>query len=205
MQSLLNTSQQPQNPQQPQQEPQIPEAEKPGMNSGGLSFNSSQVEQGIKEQLDEGQKPKLDKILQAGNKILFGKDTHYQILDGMEGMEGEQLSATMAEGALGLTNILFEKSGGTLPPDLIPSAATILMARASEFLNESGIANVTDDVFEQAMHIYSVKLMDKNDPEFSKKVRGGEQPEQQAQPTIPQQEGGLQKRGGGLLNRGGQV
>lgn len=199
MQSLLNTSQQPQPPQQPQQEPEMPGEETQGMNSGGLSFDSSQIEQGIKEQLDEGQKPKLDKILKVGNKILFGKNTHYQILDGMEGMEGEQLSATMAEGALGLTNILFEKSGRTLPPDLIPSAATILMARTSEFLNKSGMANVTDDVFEQAMHIYSVKLMDANDPEFSKKVRGGQQPEQpmqqEPQPAMPQQ--------GGLLNRGG--
>lgn len=200
MQSLLNTSQQTQNPQQSQQEPQITEAENTGMNQG-LSFDSNQVENGIKDQLDEGQVSKLDKILQSGNKILFGKDTHYQILDGMDGMEGEQLSSTMAEGALGLTNILFEKSGGTLPPDLIPSAATILMARAGEFLNESGIANVTDDVFEQAMHIYSVKLMDKNDPEFSKKVRGGEQPEQPMQEQQPEPQSGQ----GGLLNRGGQV
>lgn len=200
MQSLLNTSQQTQNPQQSQQEPQITEAENTGMNQG-LSFDSNQVENGIKDQLNKKQVSKLDKILQHGNKILFGKDTHYQILDGMDGMEGEQLSATMAEGALGLTNILFEKSGGTLPPDIIPSAATILMARASEFLNESGIANVTDDVFEQAMHIYSVKLMDKNDPEFSKKVRGGEQPEQPMQEQQPEPQSGQ----GGLLNRGGQV
>lgn len=159
------------------------------MQDGGLSVNSTQIEDGIKKQLQDDQIGKLDRVLAAGNKLLFGKDTHYQIIDSMQGLEGEQLSAAMGDGALALTSVLMEKSGNTLPGDLIAPAVTILMARAAEFVNEAGIANVTDDVLEEALHIFSVKIMDQADPEFRNKIgmNQGQQPEQ-TQPQVQQQQ-----------------
>lgn len=182
---LMNNGQE----QVPEQSPDNPSQQ------GGLSFTAQQVEDGLREQFEGDELDDLDQLVQAGHKLIFGKDTHYQILDGFKATEGEQLAMELAQGAVGLTGIIMQESGGTVPPQLIGSAATILMARVSEFLNESGMANVTDEVFEEAMHAYSVKLMADNDPEFAKQVGGVQQPEQPMQPAMQQQ--------GGLLNRGG--
>lgn len=165
---------------------------------GGLSFTAQQIEDGLREQFEGDELDDLDQLVSAGHKLIFGKDTHYQILDGFKATEGEQLAMELAQGAVGLTGIIMQESGGTVPPQLIGSAATILMARVSEFLNESGMANVTDEVFEEAMHAYSVKLMADNDPEFARQA-GGMQQEQPMQQPVQQQPA----RAGGLLSRGG--
>lgn len=165
---------------------------------GGLSFTAQQIEDGLREQFEGDELDDLDQLVQAGHKLIFGKDTHYQILDGFKATEGEQLAMELAQGAIGLTGIIMQESGGTVPPQLIGSAATILMARVAEFLNESGMANVTDEVFEEAMHAYSVKLMADNDPEFARQA-GGMQQEQPVQQPVQQQPA----QAGGLLSRGG--
>lgn len=167
---------------------------------GGLSFTAQQIEDGLREQFEGDELDDLDQLVNAGHKLIFGKDTHYQILDGFKATEGEQLAMELAQGAVGLTGIIMQESGGAVPPQLIGSAATILMARVAEFMNESGMANVTDEVFEEAMHAYSVKLMADNDPEFARQAGGGMQQEQ------PMQQQGQQQppaQPGGLLNRGG--
>jgi hypothetical protein len=175
---------------------QLPENQ--GQQSG-LSFTAQQIEDGLREQFEGDELDDLGQLVNAGHKLIFGKDTHYQILDGFKATEGEQLAMELAQGAVGLTGIIMQESGGSVPPQLIGSAATILMARVSEFLNESGMANVTDEVFEEAMHAYSVKLMADNDPEFARQAGGmqQEQPMQQpAQQQPPAQPGGLLNRGG---------
>lgn len=190
----MNAQQKPLLMQQDQPE-QLPE--NPGQ-QGGLSFTAQQIEDGLRQQFEGDELDDLDQLVSAGHKLIFGKDTHYQILDGFKATEGEQLAMELAQGAVGLTGIIMQESGGTVPPQLIGSAATILMARVAEFLNESGMANVTDEVFEEAMHAYSVKLMADNDPEFARQA-GGMQQEQPMQQPVQQQPA----QAGGLLSRGG--
>ena len=168
---------------------------------GGLSSTAQQTEDGLKQQFEGDDLEDLNQLVKAGHKLIFGKDTHYQILDGFKATEGEELAMELAQGAVGLTQIIVEMSAGIDRDQLsklIPSAATILMARVAEFLNESGMANVTDEVFEEAMHAYSVKLMADNDPEFARQAGGmqSEQPMQQPVQQQPAQPGGLLSRGG---------
>lgn len=183
--------------QQEQEAEQLPENQG---QQGGLSFTAQQIEDGLRQQFEGDELDDLDQLVSAGHKLIFGKDTHYQILDGFKATEGEQLAMELAQGAIGLTGIIMQESGGTVPPQLIGSAATILMARVAEFLNESGMANVTDEVFEEAMHAYSVKLMADNDPEFARQA-GGMQQEQPVQQPVQQQPA----QAGGLLSRGGKL
>lgn len=190
----MNAQQKPLLMQQDQQD-QLPE--NPSQ-QGGLSFTAQQVEDGLREQFEGDELDDLDQLVSAGHKLIFGKDTHYQILDGFKATEGEQLAMELAQGAVGLTGIIMQESGGTVPPQLIGSAATILMARVAEFLNEAEMANVTDEVFEEAMHAYSVKLMADNNPEFARQAGGMQQEQPMRQPVQPQP-----AQAGGLLSRGG--
>ena len=191
----MNTNQKPLLMQNGQE--QMPVEDEANPAQGGLSFTAQQIEDGLRQQFEGDELDDLDQLVNAGHKLIFGKDTHYQILDGFKATEGEQLAMELAQGAVGLTGVIMQESGGTVPPQLIGSAATILMARVAEFLNESGMATVTDEVFEEAMHAYSVKLMADNDPEFAKKAGAGQQ-EQPMQPGAQQP-----MQGGGLLNQGG--
>lgn len=181
-----------------EQEGQMEDSQEGGQEESGLSFTSEEIEKGLSQQFSGDELSDLEQLVNAGNQILFGKDTHYQIIDGFKSQGGEELAQELAHGAVGLTKVIIQESGDSVPPKLIAPAATILMARVAEYLNKTGMANVTDDVFEEAMHIYSVKLMADHDPEFAKKAGYGQddqQPEQQPeQQAIPQQ--------GGLLNQG---
>lgn len=193
---LLMNDREPENPQEDMQEG--------GQEESGLSFTSQQIEEGLSKQFSGDELDDLEQLVNAGNNLLFGKDTHYQIINGFKAQGGEDLAQELAHGAVGLTKIIIQESGNSVPPKLIAPAATILMARVAEYLNKTGMANVTDDVFEEAMHIFSVKLMADHDPEFANKVGYGEsQPtEQQAeinQPYLEKREGG--GLAGGLLNQ----
>jgi hypothetical protein len=99
--------------------------------------------------------------------------------------------------------LLLQQSGNTLPGDVIVPAGVILLARASEFFNESGVP-ITDDDFEEAVHAFSTMTMNKLDPEFKAKMEQ-HSGQQQAVDQQMQPQGNIQQDGGGLLNMTGQA
>lgn len=156
-----------------------------------FSIDSNQVESAIKDQVDDRQEKDLDQLLDAGNDLMFGKDTHYQLMDQLQG--SKDIGTDLGGGAFSLMAMLIKESGGTIPGDIVLPAGVILLARAAEFLNESGMAQVTDNDFEKATHLFSVQIMNTFDPEFKSKMQqyaGGEgmpQDQQSAQQTSMQQ------------------
>lgn len=190
--------QQPQDQQMQERQPQGQEMQA----QEGLSFTSQEVEQGIAEQFEGQMLEDLGTVIDAGNDILFGEESHSQIMQGISG-EGEELAQQLAQGAIALTDIIVEQSNGTIPGELIAPAATVLMARVAEFLNQSEQANVTDEVFEQAMETYSIVLMDKHDPEFNKKARGGQGMQPGMEPGMEQGMPEQMPQRQGILNQGG--
>jgi len=168
--------------------------------AGGLSFTSEQVENGVREQFKGDELDDLDQVIAAGHKILFGKDTHYKIIDSLQNKEGIQLSDELAQGAVSMTYILHEESGGTVPAQLLAPAVTVLLARVSEFLNEAGLATVTDEVFSEALQTYALKIRADNDPEFAEKAGYNKgQPGQESGTGQPVQQQPAPATGGGLL------
>ena len=107
--------------------------ETPQSESGEFTINPDQIESGIKQKLDGKKLSALNRILDAGNKLIFGKDTHYQILEDLTDDDDTQLSRELGEGAANLAVLMFKKSGGTMPQELIVPAGVILLARVCEF------------------------------------------------------------------------
>lgn len=158
-----------------------------------FSIDPGQIEQGIKDQMKPEEIKNLDRVLDEGNKLLFGKDTHYQLMDGLK--DSQDIPGDLGNGAFTLLMMLYKGGGYTMPPELMMPTGVILLSRACAFLSQSGMIPVTDDDYEEAMHVYTVKLHTTLDPSFKQRMDqslGGGQ-EQQPQPQT-----------GGILDQGVQ-
>lgn len=170
------------------------EPEHSGDESGGdFTINSDEIESAIKEQLDGRQTKALNAILDAGNKLLFSKDTHYDIMQGLTDDDDTQLADELGKGGISLAMVLYEKSGGTMPQELIIPAGVILLARVAEFLKQTG-HKINDEIFHDAVMMFQSGLSQQADPEYHNKIKQamgdqGQQPEQDnsQQPMQPQQ------------------
>jgi len=183
-----------------QESPSEHAQETPQDEKGEFTINPDQVESGIKKKLDSKQVSALNRILDAGNKLIFGKDTHYQILEDLTDDDDTQLSRELGEGAANLAVVMFQKSGGTIPQELIVPAGVILLARVCEFLSRSGHP-VTDDMFDEATHVFNTKLSQLADPNYQGKVQQAMGQDEQEQPTQPDQNQPMQP---GMMQQQGQ-
>lgn len=116
-------------------------------------ISSDVFEKHIKEKLDPSKHEALDRIVIAGMKVMFGKDTHNLMTEQLAG-EGDMVQKT-AEGVTKLMVLLFRQSNNTMPMDLIVPAASILLAKTYDFLELSG------DVVSESEMMQSLKLMTK--------------------------------------------
>jgi len=192
MQDQMQQQMQPGQPGQDQEESgegNMPE----GQESGEFTINSDQIEEGIKKQLDQNQIKALNRILDAGNTLLFSKDTHNQIMQGLNDDDDTKLADELGKGGISIANVLFEKSGGTMPQELIIPAGVILLARVAEFLKQTG-HRINDEIFHDAVMMFQSGLSQQADPSYHDKVKqamneGGQQmpQDQTAQPAMPQQ------------------
>lgn len=191
---------QPQNLMQDQEiEGQGPE--EMGNEGSAFTINSDQIEAGVKDQMDKTQSGNLDRVLSEGNKLLFGKDTHYQLMDSLQG--SADISGDLGNGAFNMMGMLLKSSGNSIHGDVILPAGVILLARASEFLNESKTVQVTDDDFEEAAHLFTVKTMNAYDKDFQGKMKQYSAPGVQEDSGDEQQPDvdGMQSQGVGILGR----
>lgn len=155
----------------------------------GFTIDPNMLESNFKEQMTDEQVSGFDRVLDKGNELIFGKDTHYQLLDGIE--SDPDVPGTLGKGAFNLMMMLYQGGGNTMPPELILPAGTILLARTCEFLNKSGLAPVTDDDYEKAMHIFTV-MLHSLDPNFNDRMsqslgQGEQQPQPQPQGILNQE------------------
>jgi hypothetical protein len=172
------------------------------ISAGEFTIDSQQIESGIKEQMDKTQSSNLDRVLNEGNALLFGEDTHYQLMDSLQG--SKDIAGDLGNGAFNIMSMLLKESGNSIPGDVILPAGVILLARASEFLNESQTVQVTDDDFEEAAHLFTVKTMNAYDTDFQGKMKeysaqGGQVG---AGDVAQPEESGMQSQGVGILGRG---
>ncbi|MFA7253837.1 MAG: hypothetical protein WC107_04740 [Patescibacteria group bacterium] len=172
------------------------------ISAGEFTIDSQQIESGIKEQMDKTQSSNLDRVLNEGNELLFGEDTHYQLMDSLQG--SKDISGDLGNGAFNIMSMLIKESGNSIPGDVILPAGVILLARASEFLNESKTVQVTDDDFEEAAHLFTVKTMNAYDKDFQGKMKQYSAPGVQEDSGDEQQPDvdGMQSQGVGILGRG---
>lgn len=167
-----------------------------GHQEQGFTIDPSQIEKTLKDQMDPKDVSDLNRVLAEGNKLLFGKDTHYQLMKGIE--TSKDIPGDLGMGAFSLMMMLFKGGKYSMPTQLLQPAGTILLTRACAYIRESGIAPISDDDYEEAMHIFTTHLQSLN-PKFKERMDqslgGGQEqpasPDASAQPQPQQTQGVL--------------
>jgi len=150
---------------------------------------NERIEPSIREQMDDNQNSDMDKVINAGMKLLFGKETHKKLFEAIRPEDDIPIEDELGTAAVNIMMIMFQKSGNSIPGEVMIPAGTILLARAVDYINESGIAQVTDEQFGLALEMFVDVLQSKFSPEGQsqgEQPQDGEQP-QQEQPQQPEQ------------------
>lgn len=149
-----------------------------------LTVSSGQLADEIFKQLPQELHQPLKQLLTAGMQLLFSKDSHDLLMEGINENDEVPLSDELAVGAVSLFKIMMGKAKGQIPGEIIMPAAAILLVRVLEFLQESGSTEVNDQVFSDAMEMFKVKI----EKDIGDAEQGGQPvPPEQAQPVPPEQ------------------
>jgi hypothetical protein len=111
-------------------------------------INADLWQKHINAKLTPAKQQALNRIVVAGMKVMFDKQTHQMMLKELDA-PGD-IVQKLAEAATRLMIMLFHNSNGSMPQDLIIPAGGVLIAKACEFLNQTG-ETVTEQQFGQAM------------------------------------------------------
>lgn len=170
----------------------VEQTEDPNEPQEGLSFTTEQLVDSFKKNMKPEEVKDMGTVIDEGKQLLFGPDTHSQLMGMLEG--SKNIGEDLGNGAFDAMNLVLKSVGHNKPREDIEGKAILpagvaLIAMALEFINESGMAPVNDDTFEQATHIFSTRMMSTYDPQFKERAAqyGGSgqategQPPEQAQ------------------------
>jgi len=125
-------------------------------------------------------KPMYDKVLLSGMRILFDKSSHQMMLDELS--KPGPMAKKIADGIIGLMYLLWTKSNGSIPPQLIVPVTTALTLESFRFLQDSGDPEATKETLGDAMDLSVNGIMAKfgvteqNLPDLIKNQGGNQQP-----------------------------
>lgn len=179
----------------PQEESQqeIPEGQPSPEESQSGEFDSAAIEESVMGELEGKAASDVKRVVDAGTKLLFSKEGGFQVFE--EIREEVPLEDELGTAAANMMLILLDKSGNTMPGEAVGPAGIILLARACEFINQQGIAEVTYDIFAEAAKLFTHVIASKLGGE------GEEGEEEMPAEEMPQQP--TQQPGSPLLQQGG--
>lgn len=124
----------------------------------GEPFDSSDIRQGLRENVPPSMREAYDKVVAAGMKIMFDKSTHHLMQEQMTA-EGE-MSDKLAEGVGQLMSMLLQNTKGAFPQQLIIPAGVELMLHAADFAAQGAGERITADDMAGAIQKFVFKLFE---------------------------------------------
>lgn len=120
------------------------EAEK---KEGSFATQGEEYIKHLLEKIDPKDRESLDRIVIAGQKVMFSKETHKYMLD-MLNAQGD-MADKLGIGIVELLGLLFQQSKGGIPPHLAIPAGSILLVKACEYVEKTG-GEINSDIFADA-------------------------------------------------------
>lgn len=117
------------------------------------------AEAAIDAKVSPKDKAAYDRIVLAGMKVMFSKETHGQLVQGLK--ESPEPLKTAVEGIIGILGILFKESRNTMPVGPMILAGQSLLMEGLDFMEQGGMIEVTPDVLAEATQIYIETLLPK--------------------------------------------
>lgn len=83
--------------------------------------------------------PAVEKVVESGKKVMYAEQTREMFLEAMKaGTDPESIGAAVAK----LMGILQNEAKGTIPPEILIPAATLLLFEGLAFLEDAGMVQV---------------------------------------------------------------
>jgi hypothetical protein len=117
------------------------------------------AEAAIDAKVSPSDKEAYDRIVLAGKKVMFSKETHGQLVQGFN--EADDKLTTLVEGVIALIGILFQQSKGTMPPGPMILAGQSLLMEALDFMEEAQMIEVDEQMLGEATQKYIETLLPK--------------------------------------------
>jgi len=117
------------------------------------------AEAAIDAKVPPADKQAYDRIVLAGMKVMFSKETHGELLKGL--MEADDPMKTAVEGIIGIIGILFKESKNTMPVGPMIFAGQSLLMEALDFMEQGGMIEVTPEMLSTATRTYLETLLPK--------------------------------------------
>ncbi len=124
----------------------------------GQPFDSTEIRQGLRENVPPPMREAYDKLVAAGMKIMFDKSTHYLMQEQMAA-EGE-ISDKLSEGVATLISMMLKNSKGAFPQQLIIPAGIELMLHAADFAAQGAGENLDANDMGSAIQKFVFKLFE---------------------------------------------
>ena len=120
------------------------------MNPEGDELTPEVIKQNIK--LPANLQEAYDRVVLAGKKIIFNKDTNKLVLDSIKG-EGS-LGVRLGKGISTLMLLLYRESQQTMPPSLIVPAGVCLLGEAADFIRQGKIEPINNNIIAEAIQVF---------------------------------------------------
>jgi len=117
----------------------------------------SQTRAAVEQKVPPEQKDALQRIVLAGQKILYDKQTNTEVERRLQSSKNPAEAA--GSGALELLGVLAHESRGTLPQPLVGPAAMILMTEILDYMKQTGRIKGTPEELETAARALSDTMM----------------------------------------------
>lgn len=114
----------------------------------GGSDSISQLRAQFEQKVPDDQKDALQRIVLAGQKILYDKQTNTAVEQRMQAAKNP--AAAAGSGAVELLGVLMRESRGTFPKQLIGPAVGILMTEILDYMKQTGRIDGTNEDFAAA-------------------------------------------------------
>jgi len=164
-------------------------------------FNPQEQRETMRENVPPELQDGYDRIVAAGMKFMFSKETHEEVIGFLQG--GDPLDEKLSGGIFYLMMNMIQQASGAFPEELIIPAGNDLILQAGEFADGTGMDQVTPEIIANAIQKYVFLVAEKAGVRQEKvmggidKLAGMAQGQGQGQPA-PQAEQPQQ----GLINQG---
>lgn len=115
------------------------------------------AEAAIDSKVPPKDKEAYDKIVLAGMKVLFSKETHAQLFNGLK--ESQDMMKSAVDGIIGILGVLFKESRNTMPVGPMILAGQSLLMEALDFMEQGGMIEMTPEALAQATQSYIETLL----------------------------------------------
>ena len=167
-------------------------------------FNPQEQRETMRENVPPELQDGYDRIIAAGMKFMFSKETHEEVIGFLQGED--PLDEKLSGGIFYLMMNMIQQASGAFPEELIIPAGIDLILQAAEFAEGTGIDQVTPEVIANAIQKYVFLVAEKAGvpqdkvmggiDKLSGMVQGQGQPApQEAQPQAEQPQQGLINQG----------